>query len=59
MIEFITEFLNSNITDIETALGEQKENVYAIITTTGFIIPLAYTCEMFVRIITNMFRGGK
>lgn len=59
MIDFITEFLNSNVTDIETALGDQKEIVYAIIATTGFIIPLAYTCELFVRIITNMFRGGK
>lgn len=59
MIEFIMEFLNGNIADIETALGEQKETVYAIITTTGFIIPLAYTCELFTRIVSSMFRGGK
>lgn len=57
MIDFFTSILNN--TDIPSILGDMYEPVCAVIISGGFLIPLAFTCDLFCRLVSSLFKGGK
>lgn len=57
MIDFFTSILEN--TDLSTTLGDMYEPVCAVIVSGGFLIPLAFTCDLFCRLVSALFKGGK
>lgn len=57
MIDFFTSILES--TDLPSLLGDMYEPVCAVIVSGGFLIPLAFTCDLFCRLVSSLFKGGK
>lgn len=57
MLDFFTSILES--TDLSSTLGDMYEPVCAVIVSGGFLIPLAFTCDLFCRLVSSIFKGGK
>lgn len=57
MIEFFTSILENS--DMSTILGDMYEPVCAVIVSGGFLIPLAFTCDLFSKLVTSIFKGGR
>lgn len=57
MLDFFTSIVESS--DLSTLLGDMYEPVCAVVVSGGFLIPLAFTCDLFCRLVSSLFKGGK
>lgn len=57
MIDFFEMLVNASDTDFSILLGDMYEPTIAAITTGAILIPIAFCCQTFARIITAMFGG--
>lgn len=57
MLDFFSSIVENS--DIPSMLGDMYEPVCAVIVSGGFLIPLAFTCDLFCRLVSSIFKGGK
>lgn len=58
MIDFFEMLVNASDTDFSILLGDMYEPTIAAISVGAILIPIAFCCQTFTRIIAAMF-GGK